>query len=51
MPVVVQIEHETFDSEVFSRCTRVPIGLQLLAPPFEEDRLFRSARVVEQELT
>jgi len=29
----------------------LPIGLQLLAPPFEEDRLFRSARVVEQELT
>ena len=27
----------------------LPIGLQLLAPPFEESRLFRAARVVESE--
>lgn len=27
----------------------LPIGLQLLAPPFEEGRLFKAARVVEQE--
>lgn len=26
----------------------LPIGLQLLAPPFEEPRLFKAARVVEQ---
>ena len=28
---------------------KLPIGLQLLAPPFEEERLFKAARVVEQE--
>ncbi|MEE2752815.1 MAG: Asp-tRNA(Asn)/Glu-tRNA(Gln) amidotransferase subunit GatA [Candidatus Latescibacterota bacterium] len=28
----------------------LPIGLQLLAPPFEESRLFRAAQVVEQEV-
>jgi aspartyl-tRNA(Asn)/glutamyl-tRNA(Gln) amidotransferase subunit A len=27
----------------------LPIGLQLLAPPFEEGRLFKAAQVVEQE--
>ena len=28
---------------------RLPIGLQLLAPPFEEDRLLRTARMFERE--
>ncbi|MGE4003432.1 MAG: amidase family protein, partial [Planctomycetaceae bacterium] len=27
----------------------LPIGLQLLAPPFEEERLFRAARMFERE--
>src|SRR5690606_5360698 len=27
----------------------LPIGLQLLAPPFEEDRLLRAARMFERE--
>ncbi|WP_010587614.1 Asp-tRNA(Asn)/Glu-tRNA(Gln) amidotransferase subunit GatA [Schlesneria paludicola] len=29
--------------------TKLPIGLQLLAPPFEEDRLLRAARMFERE--
>jgi aspartyl-tRNA(Asn)/glutamyl-tRNA(Gln) amidotransferase subunit A len=29
--------------------TNLPIGLQLLAPPFEEDRLLRTARMFERE--
>jgi aspartyl-tRNA(Asn)/glutamyl-tRNA(Gln) amidotransferase subunit A len=29
--------------------TGLPIGLQLLAPPFEEERLFRAARMFERE--
>ena len=29
--------------------TNLPIGLQLLAPPFEEERLFRAARMFERE--
>lgn len=29
--------------------TGLPIGLQLLAPPFEEDRLLRAARMFERE--
>ncbi len=29
--------------------SNLPIGLQLLAPPFEEDRLLRSARMYERE--
>ena len=29
----------------------LPIGLQLLAPPFEEERLFRAARMFERETT
>ncbi|MBS0264112.1 MAG: Asp-tRNA(Asn)/Glu-tRNA(Gln) amidotransferase subunit GatA [Planctomycetes bacterium] len=29
--------------------SRLPIGLQLLAPPFEEERLFRTARMFERE--
>lgn len=29
--------------------SRLPIGMQLLAPPFEEDRLLRAARMFERE--
>lgn len=29
--------------------SKLPIGLQLLAPPFEEDRLLRAARMFERE--
>jgi aspartyl-tRNA(Asn)/glutamyl-tRNA(Gln) amidotransferase subunit A len=29
--------------------SRLPIGLQLLAPPFEEERLLRTARMFERE--
>ena len=31
--------------------SKLPIGLQLLAPPFEEDRLLRAARMFERETT
>ncbi|MSR57846.1 MAG: Asp-tRNA(Asn)/Glu-tRNA(Gln) amidotransferase subunit GatA [Planctomycetaceae bacterium] len=30
-------------------CDNLPIGLQLLAPPFDEDRLLRAARMFERE--
>ena len=29
--------------------TKLPIGLQLLSPPFEEERLLRAARMFERE--
>ncbi|WP_166828873.1 Asp-tRNA(Asn)/Glu-tRNA(Gln) amidotransferase subunit GatA [Thalassoroseus pseudoceratinae] len=32
-----------------SEGSKLPIGLQLLAPPFEEDRLLRAARMYERE--
>jgi len=28
---------------------QLPIGLQLLAPPFEEERMLRAARMFERE--